>query len=520
MNLSNFKIGTKLIAGFLMVSAVGALIGLLGLSKMGQMNQAASEMYEKEFMAVSFIKEANTDLIYVERDLRNALLATSPDWRNKSRESVRKYIATAKSNIKQADPLFWTEKGRAEMGKLNSMWGAFESAVGTMDGKVADESPAGHAAAVEFMFGTLAPLSTQVDEQLNVLVDNKEANAKRIDASNDARYTSSRNLTLGLILLGVAASVGLGLIISRNVVGALQRSLAAAERMSDFDLSEALQATGKDESAELLRAQEAMRQKLQDIVAQVRDNAESVATGSGQIAQGNADLSQRTEEQASALEETAATMDELSSTVRNNADNAKQANQLALGASTVASQGGAVVGQVVETMKGINDSSRKISDIISVIDGIAFQTNILALNAAVEAARAGEQGRGFAVVASEVRSLAQRSAEAAKEIKTLINASVERVEQGTVLVDKAGVTMSEIVTAIRRVTDIVGEISSASTEQSAGIAQVGEAITQMDKVTQQNAALVEQSAAAAESLRQQAGQLVQAVAVFKLSHRV
>ena len=228
-------------------------------------------------------------------------------------------------------------------------------------------------------------------------------------------------------------------------------------------------------------------------------------------------MSQRTEQQSAALEKTAASMEQLSSTVKQNADNAKQANQLALCASTVAIKGGEVVGQVVQTMKGINDSSKKIADIISVIDGIAFQTNILALNAAVEAARAGEQGRGFAVVASEVRSLAGRSADAAKEIKSLINASVERVEQGTALVDQAGTTMTEVVSSIKRVTDIMGEISSASVEQSAGVAQVGEAITQMDQATQQSAALVEESAAAAESLKVQAQQLVQAVAVFKLA---
>ncbi|WP_310383917.1 methyl-accepting chemotaxis protein, partial [Roseateles sp.] len=333
---------------------------------------------------------------------------------------------------------------------------------------------------------------------------------------NDALYQQSRNITVVLILLGVAAGIGLGLSISRHVTAPLARAAAGARAMSEGDMTQDLSVSGKDETSQLLHALDEMRLRLQGIVASVRENSESVATGSGQIAQGNADLSQRTEEQASALEQTAATMDELSSTVRNNADNASQANQLALSAQAVASQGGAVVGEVVETMKGINASSKKISDIISVIDGIAFQTNILALNAAVEAARAGEQGRGFAVVASEVRSLAQRSAEAAKEIKTLINASVERVELGTVLVDKAGVTMSEIVDSIRRVAAIVGEISSASAEQSSGIAQVGEAITQMDKVTQQNAALVEESAAAAESLRQQADQLVQVVAVFKL----
>ena len=260
-----------------------------------------------------------------------------------------------------------------------------------------------------------------------------------------------------------------------------------------------------------------MRDSVVRIVTRVREGSESVATASAEIAQGNHDLSARTEQQASALEETAASMEELSSTVRQNADNARQANQLAVSASGVAQQGGETVAQVVETMKGINESSRKIADIIGVIDGIAFQTNILALNAAVEAARAGEQGRGFAVVASEVRSLAGRSADAAKEIKALISASVERVEQGNDQVDKAGATMNEVVAAIRRVTDIVAEISAASSEQSSGVSQVGEAVTQMDQATQQNAALVEQMAAAASSLKGQAEDLVQSVAVFRLA---
>jgi methyl-accepting chemotaxis protein len=269
-----------------------------------------------------------------------------------------------------------------------------------------------------------------------------------------------------------------------------------------------------------MQALKAMQEKLAMVVGNVRRNSESVATASAQIAQGNNDLSSRTEQQASALEETAASMEQLSSTVGQNADNARQANQLAMRATTVAVTGGEVVGRVVGTMKEINDSSKKIADIINVIDGIAFQTNILALNAAVEAARAGEQGRGFAVVATEVRNLAGRSAHAAKEIKRMITASVERVEQGTALVDRAGVTMIEIVTSIKRVTDLMGEISSASAEQSAGVAQVSEAVGQMDHVTQQNAALVEQSAAAAESLNVQARQLVQAVAVFKLGQGI
>ena len=289
------------------------------------------------------------------------------------------------------------------------------------------------------------------------------------------------------LALGIFAAV----MITRSIVAPLRRAVKLASTVAAGDLSSRIDTHGKDETAQLLQALDGMQSSLIGVVANVRSNAEGVATASAQIAQGNLDLSGRTEGQASALEETAASMDQLGSTVKQNADNARQANHLAQSASTVAILGGEVVGQVVETMKGINDSSQKISDIISVIDGIAFQTNILALNAAVEAARAGEQGRGFAVVASEVRSLAGRSADAAKEIKALITASVERVEQGTALVDKAGATMTEVVTSIQRVTDMVREISAASVEQSAGVSQVGEAVTQMDQATQQNAALVE-----------------------------
>ncbi len=324
------------------------------------------------------------------------------------------------------------------------------------------------------------------------------------------------SLAAGLATM-MALALWLGLVIARSITAPADLARAVAQRIAAGDLSGAVPVHATDEMGQMLSAMNAMQSSLITVVSTVRQNSESVATASAEIAQGNQDLSERTEHQASALEQTAASMEELASTVRQNADNARQANQLAQGASSVAIQGGEVVSQVVETMRGINESSRRINDIIGVIDGIAFQTNILALNAAVEAARAGEQGRGFAVVAAEVRSLAQRSAEAAKEIKGLINTSVERVEHGTALVDQAGATMTEVVTAIRRVTDIVGEISVASSEQSTGVAQVGEAVGQMDQVTQQNAALVEQSAAAAESLRQQAQQLSATVAVFKLS---
>jgi methyl-accepting chemotaxis protein len=338
--------------------------------------------------------------------------------------------------------------------------------------------------------------------------------------SAESAITSVDNLRITIVsfmlIAALVASVMVVLSV-RAIVTPLKEASRLAEAVAGGDLTVQIEAKGGDEVSEVLQGLQHMQASLSKVVSNVRQSSESLATASAEIAQGNQDLSARTESQASALEETAASMEELGSTVKQNADNARQANQLAQSASTVAVKGGEVVAQVVDTMKGINDSSRKIADIISVIDGIAFQTNILALNAAVEAARAGEQGRGFAVVAGEVRNLASRSAEAAKEIKTLITESVERVGHGSTLVDQAGATMSEVVASIRRVTDIMGEISAASAEQSSGVSQVGEAVTQMDHATQQNAALVEEMAAAAGSLKGQAQELVQAVAVFKLA---
>ncbi|RZL09812.1 MAG: HAMP domain-containing protein [Rubrivivax sp.] len=343
--------------------------------------------------------------------------------------------------------------------------------------------------------------------------------ADSADVATAATEGARRATVLSLSVMLVVSVLGVvfGVLVSRSIIQPIDRAVSLSKSVAGGDLTQAIQVKGHDEVADLLNALRDMQHKLAQIVQNVRLNAESVATASEQISHGNHDLASRTEEQASALQQTASSMDQISATVKLNADNALQANQLAQGASAVAVKGGSVVGEVVETMRGINDSSRQIVDIIGVIDGIAFQTNILALNAAVEAARAGEQGRGFAVVASEVRSLAQRSASAAKEIKGLIGTSVERVEMGSQLVDRAGVTMAEVVSAIERVTTIMGEISTANREQSSGVAQIGQAVQQMDHSTQQNAALVEEGAAAAEQLKNQARQLVETVSVFKLA---
>ncbi len=340
----------------------------------------------------------------------------------------------------------------------------------------------------------------------------REQNRQTAQAQSDL---AEKTILLALLIL-TAVGAGFTYWIITSVTRPLNSAIDIARTVASGDLTTKINVVSKDETGQLMHALKDMNENLMRIVTQVRNGTDAIATGSNQIAAGNLDLSSRTEQQASALEETASSMEEITSTVKQNADNAKQANQLAASASDIAVKGGDVVSQVVTTMGSINEASRKIVDIISVIDGIAFQTNILALNAAVEAARAGEQGRGFAVVATEVRNLAQRSASAAKEIKELIGASVERVEAGGRLVAQAGTTMDEIVESVKRVTDIMAEISSASQEQSAGIEQVNQAITQMDEVTQQNAALVEEAAAAAASLQNQAAQLAQTVGSFKL----
>ena len=374
-----------------------------------------------------------------------------------------------------------------------------------------------HAQAQAFLLAEAAPVIQRWRDALHEDMKLQKEQNQIAKQESEAAYQNARTTVIVGNLLGLALVFGLALVITRSITSPLAQAQAAVSQLASGDLTVQLHSEGKDEIAQLMITLVEMKDSLVRSVTHVRENADKVASVSVQLAQGNASLSERSEEQASALEQTAASMEELGGSARLNAENVRQANRLAFAASQTASQGGLVMGEVVGTMKDINESSKKIADIINVIDGIAFQTNILALNAAVEAARAGEQGRGFAVVASEVRSLAHRSAEAAKEINRLITASVERVEQGSTLVDQAGHTMVDVVQSIKKVTDLIQEIASASTEQSTNVDQISAATTQMDKMTQENVALVEESVAATENLKEQAQDLVHAVAVFKLA---
>jgi methyl-accepting chemotaxis protein len=512
--MNNLKISTRLVLLVGLLSCMllaGAAIGLFGLHKA---NVSMESMYQDNVLAMSNLSDVDRLNLRNRILLANALLDPSPEGATKISADVElnmaaidkhwdAYMATSQTPEKTKLTKDLTEA------RANFVQQGIKPVLAALRASLWSDGQ-------HLMVKTFPALYAPVRDGLDALTKLEGGVVKSTYDDSIARYELIRNLVFTSLAIGLPLAGWFAFALISGLARSLRHAVKVADAVAQGDLTQTVNSSGKDEVARLMKALANMSQSLVNVVANVRQGAEGVATASAEIAQGNHDLSARTEQQASALEQTAASMEELGSTVKQNADSARQANQLALNASTVAVQGGEVVAQVVDTMKGINDASRKISDIISVIDGIAFQTNILALNAAVEAARAGEQGRGFAVVASEVRSLAGRSAEAAKEIKSLINASVERVEQGTVLVDRAGTTMTEVVNSIRRVTDIMGEISAASNEQAMGVAQVGEAVTNMDQATQQNAALVEEMAAAASSLKNQAQELVQTVAVFKM----
>jgi methyl-accepting chemotaxis protein len=518
MSFANMKVGMRLGGGFALVLALLVAVTLLGLSRMGQIQAGLNEILQVnnvEADAATALRLTVIDRMVAVRNL--ALLSDAAEMQPEAERikvQERKYAAAEDKLNKMFSTLAGTTaEEKAMMPKIK----AAETAVLPLIAKAAELGLANKPEEVtRLLMKEIRPLQTKWIESLNDLIALEEKlNAQAADDAENA-YANARTLMLGLAALAVASGVLIAWLVTRSITGPLNQAVKVAQTVAAGDLGSQIDVKTTDETGQLLLALKGMNDSLVRIVGEVRIGTDTIATASSQIASGNLDLSSRTEQQASSLEETASSMEELTSTVKQNADNARQANGLAQSASAVAVKGGAVVSQVVETMGSINDSAKKIADIIGVIDGIAFQTNILALNAAVEAARAGEQGRGFAVVASEVRNLAQRSAAAAKEIKGLIGDSVAKVEDGSKLVDQAGATMQEIVDSVRRVTDIMSEITAASVEQSAGIEQVNQAITEMDAVTQQNAALVEEAAAAAESLQGQAEHLTQVVGVFKI----
>ncbi|MGL4807469.1 MAG: methyl-accepting chemotaxis protein, partial [Giesbergeria sp.] len=496
MRFSDWRIGAKLGLAFVLVVVLAAVLGAVSLVQLARIHEAADDMATRLLPSVAQAGEVRVLLNRMRRSEAGLVTAQRQDDMQKAVDQVQARGADLQKAEAQyasllsegARSLFQQYQDRkAQYFKLHADLADIAKGV---DYSSAEALELSGDMLRQMYAGDSETAFASMEEVVGRLQQSHAEEVRAATGGMGSIFDNAR-LWVGVALLAcVVLAVVLGVAIARAVSRPAHEAVAIARAISEGNLTVQIPAGGRDEMGQLLQALLQMRDNLARVVSGVRGYAEGVSTASAEIAQGNHDLSARTESQASALEETAASMEELGSTVRQNADNARQANQLAVSASTVAVQGGEVVSQVVETMKGITTASNKIADIIGVIDGIAFQTNILALNAAVEAARAGEQGRGFAVVASEVRSLAGRSAEAAKEIKSLIGASVERVEQGNVQAERAGQTMTEVVNAIRRVTDIMGEISAASSEQSAGVSQVGEAVTQMDQATQQNAALV------------------------------
>ncbi|PXW88400.1 methyl-accepting chemotaxis protein [Nitrosomonas sp. Nm84] len=516
--LNDMKIGTKLIGSFTVLSGITICLIVFALFQMNRMNEATTEITSNWLPSVKIISEINTNTSDFRIGEINHVFSTDDKVMEKYEKDIIAGLSmTIDKNLKIYKDLISSPKEQSLYEDFMQKWNLYLAE----HRKLLNLSRAHKTGeAGTLMTGESERLFNDMSMQLLKLVDLNVEGGAAASKHSDQIFASSQTSVMATLAIAVIIGLALALTVTRSLMAQLggepKYVSEIMQKIAHGDLSSNISANTKYPDS-ILCAMKEMQDNLVKIVSEVRSSTNSIDTASEEIAHGTTDLSQRTEEQASSLEETASSMEELTSTVKQNADNARQANQLAAGASEIAMKGGAVVNQVVQTMSSINDSSKKIVDIISVIDGIAFQTNILALNAAVEAARAGEQGRGFAVVATEVRTLAQRSATAAKEIKELISDSVTKVEDGTRLVDEAGATMDEIVNAVKRVTDIMNEISAASHEQSSGIEQVNQAITQMDEVTQQNAALVEEAAAATESMKEQAQVLTKAVSAFKLS---
>jgi len=519
MNLNNMKVGTRLALGFALVLVLLVAVAVVGILRMSQIQDRLDHVVSVSNVSTSLVIEMRNNVSDRLQSLRVLTLMTDPaDMEpeiNKFKEQTTVYNET-QSKLSALFAANGNDKEKALLAQIKE----FEAAAMPAIARATELYLAANAMdATRVMIREVRPVQRKWTDALNALAVQEEKQNAESKADAETAFANARNFMLVLLALAVVMGVAAAVVITRSLLkqlgGEPGYTAKIAGSIAHGDLSVAIDTKQSDRGSLLVEMKE-MRNSLVGIVEQVRRGTETIGTASREIAAGNIDLSSRTELQASSLEKTASAMEQLTSTVKQNADNAREANALAATASDVARKGGEVVSQVVGTMGEINSSASKIADIIGVIDGIAFQTNILALNAAVEAARAGEQGRGFAVVASEVRNLAQRSAAAAKEIKTLIDDSVAKVERGSKLVGQAGVTMDEVVSSVKRVTDIMSEIANASAEQSAGIGQVNNSIIEMDGMTQQNAALVEEAAAAAQSLQDQAGELARVVSIFKL----
>ncbi len=515
---ARMTVGQQLVGAFACVLALVGAIGVIALHSVAQVNHQAEQLSQKWLTSVGHLATARSHALSA-RDLEVKHSRTRDrSYHAEYEDKIKEATDIASGRLEQYRAMASETDERQLLQQLLAAWGSYRKA---SDQVVSLGRGGQQADAAEISDGLASMTFDEAIAALDKLSHHAFEGGNAAAAVAQSVYENAKALVLGLMTLALALGIALAVVITRTLLrqlgGEPREAVAVAQSVAQGDLTTPIHLRPNDHHSLMAKLAQ-MQVALSRAVLQVRHSSENVATASMQIAQGNNDLSSRTERQASALQQTASSMAQLGSTVRQNADNASQANRVAHDASATATEGNTVVGQVVCTMAAINSSSQKMSEIIGVIDGIAFQTNILALNAAVEAARAGEQGRGFSVVAAEVRSLAQRCTTAAKEIKGLIHASVTQVDQGSKLVAQAGTTLNQVVNAIGKVTHIVGEISTASHEQSAGVAQIGEAVSQMDQTTQQNAALVEQSAAAAQSLQHQAQQLVEAVAVFKLHH--
>ncbi|GHC85293.1 methyl-accepting chemotaxis protein [Pseudorhodoferax aquiterrae] len=514
--LSRLNIGPRLGLGFGAVLLLSVLVGVLALHQLGIVNNATRDMATNWLVSMDALDDYRTDLAMV-RDAEGAhLSATQASDMAAQESSIKAAQAAMDKSWQRYEPLIGEGAERALAASVRSAQQAYFAALDRTLAASRKGPDAAQEARGLYMTDSgkaYAALVAALNKTIALQVEGGDA----AYAQSQGAFSQARLEVIGILAAAVALGAVLAWLLTRSITRPLARAVQVAQTVAQGDLTSVIEVQSTDETGVLLAALREMNEKLATIVHQVRDSSDSISTGSTEIASGNSDLSARTEAQASSLEQTAASMEQLTATIRQNSDTAQQAAQLAQSASSSAQAGGRVVSEVIQTMQGISQSSSKVADIIGVIDGIAFQTNILALNAAVEAARAGEQGRGFAVVAGEVRSLAQRSADAAKEIKELITQSGDRVETGARLVAEAGSSMDEIVAQVRRVNDLIAEISAASREQSSGIGQIGEAVSQLDQVTQQNAALVEEMAAAADSLKSQAARMTGAVAVFRVA---